>query len=496
MDMLLGILLMACSSIPVREAEDVVSQADSLWHAGKQYGIDEGDSATLAQAYVTLKKYSAFSIPFLAPSPWERVGGEVFSHACYHYGKLLRAKDNPVEAMQAFIAATHSHTRDYHILGRVYSNMGSICHLAGEFQLSYDMYERSANSFLLGGDTTSYYYALNDMAFELAEQEKKEEAIALLAEIASKSTDADLVSLIQETRADAFLRIGQYDSAIYYANLSIRYGNKVPTCTTIKAQAYSGLLESDSAVFYAYTILTDSFSSYQNKFNALYIVSHMDSTLCADEINDLASQREDIRYYEYEPAKEKFDNAIYLLNEDLTRETNLTWFYAIVGTLIFMGISSGLYVVRKRKQHALLSQKVEKLEQDASHIQEKHDNLSARYLAKYQCLEIEIEQACQLMQKNNRIATELEWREYNKMCDIIDRRFYMLATKLKNKNTLKEKEIRLCILVLLDLSRAEISDILPYSIKGIGKLKDHTAKLLGTTGKNLRSYLIHLAIEG
>ena len=45
----MGGCLMACAPQAVREAEDVVAQADSLWHAGKQYGMDEGDSATLAQ---------------------------------------------------------------------------------------------------------------------------------------------------------------------------------------------------------------------------------------------------------------------------------------------------------------------------------------------------------------------------------------------------------------------------------------------------------------
>ena len=46
----MGLGLMACAPQAVREAQSVVAQADCLWHAGKQYGIDEGDSATLAQA--------------------------------------------------------------------------------------------------------------------------------------------------------------------------------------------------------------------------------------------------------------------------------------------------------------------------------------------------------------------------------------------------------------------------------------------------------------
>ena len=142
----------ACTPRSIREAQSVVAQADSLWHAGKQYGMDEGDSATLAQAYKTLE---AIPLPFR-----EGLGvGSPYAHACYHYGKLLRAKENPVEAMQAFISATHSGTKDYHILGRVYSNIGSICHLAGEFQLSYDMYEKSADMFIRNCDSTAYFYA-------------------------------------------------------------------------------------------------------------------------------------------------------------------------------------------------------------------------------------------------------------------------------------------------------------------------------------------------
>ena len=68
---------MACAPQAVREAQSVVVQADSLWHAGKQYGIDEGDSATLAQACETLGQ-------------WQWLHADEYAHACYHYGKLLQ----------------------------------------------------------------------------------------------------------------------------------------------------------------------------------------------------------------------------------------------------------------------------------------------------------------------------------------------------------------------------------------------------------------------
>ena len=81
------------------------------------------------------------------------------------------------------------------------------------------------------------------------------------------------------------------------------------------------------------------------------------------------------------------------------------------------------------------------------------------------------------------------------MCKIMDDNFYMLASRLHQRHVLNETEIRLCILVLLNLSRTEISNILPYALSGVGKLKDQTAKELGTTGKNLREYLLKMTIE-
>ena len=107
----------ACTPRSIREAQSIVAQADSLWHEGKIYGVDEGDSATLAQAYETLKEHSAFSRQLSEVCPFVPCTSllRTYSHTCYHYGRLLRAKENPVEAMQAFISATHSGTKDYQI---------------------------------------------------------------------------------------------------------------------------------------------------------------------------------------------------------------------------------------------------------------------------------------------------------------------------------------------------------------------------------------------
>ncbi|MBO5619771.1 MAG: hypothetical protein J5902_07290, partial [Paludibacteraceae bacterium] len=240
--LLAGMVGQGCSSRAIHEAEAVVAEADSLWREGKIYGVDAGDSLTLAQAYETLGDI---------PLPFRTLLGigssDSYAHACYHYGKLLRAKDHPAEAMQAFICATHSRTHDYHILGRVYSNMGDLCHLAGDFQLSYDMFEKSANCFLEDKDTLSYYFLLNDMAYELAEQGKKE-SFSLINRVDSICKNQDLQAKLLETKAVFYRETEQYDSTIFYADKSCELGNLDNAILLLKAQAYDNLGKKDSAI--------------------------------------------------------------------------------------------------------------------------------------------------------------------------------------------------------------------------------------------------------
>ncbi len=451
------ICLLSCScSIPQhREAQEVVAQADSLWHEGKMYGVDEGDSATLAQAYKRLKEHSAFS----------RQKSE-YAHSCYHYGKLLRAKDDPVAAMQVFIDATHSGTKDYHILGRIYSNMGSICHLAGEFQLSYDMFERSAEMFLRNSDTLLYYYLLNDMAFELAEQGKKDEAFALLEDIEKQCVQREVLVKTFETRAVLYRTIGQNDSAIYYVNKMLYHGMTYPSGTIIKAQAYDNIGQKDSALILANSVQTDPRASYQNKFNALYIIQRNDSSLDAKNMAELASKREDIRYYEYEPEQKKLSQAVQLLTQDINK--GIEWLrLVLIGMLIACGI--GIVIVVRSKYRT--NSQIKEL------INERTDN-------RIESIKNHIE--------GNDFHQVLHWNNYSAMKAEVDLYMGGLVKKLEAYH-LNEVQIRFCILTLLNFSLRKIAKEIHYSYpSAIKTLKKRTSDKLGTTPPELKDFLLRL----
>lgn len=461
----LSISLCGCSQKALHEAQAVVATADSLRAEGQLYT----DSMRLAVAYETLDK-------------WQHIYPDDYAHACYHYGRLLRNKDNPVEAMQVFINATHSRTHDYYILGRVYSNMGSICHLAGEYDLSYDMYERSAEVFLKCGDSTAYFYALNDMAFEMAEQSRKEEAFTMLAYIEAECTSPEVLTKILETKAEMYNNTGPLDSAIYYINQLNAAGYRESLGTLIKAQAFSRLGMRDSAVLYANAVLADTCSSFRCRFNALYLLSHNDTTLNQNEIRVIAEQRDDILFDEYEPLKDLLTESVHILTQDMQHKPDLRWLYATLGTLMIVGVVIIIYVRLKRKRHRLLSQQISDLE--------------TRNNATIADMRASMENRCALLANSPDIKADLCWNDYEELCKTINRDFGLLARKLQQTYQLSEKEVRLCILTLFNLSYEQMAEMLYYAPNGIGKFKLRVAGKLGTTAKNMRDFLLNLATEG
>ena len=245
--MLLG--LPCCSSMAVRDAQQTVALADSL---RVNEGVTCDDSLALAEAYSTL-------------GHWRLIYPNAYARACYYYGRMLRNRNDQVAAMRAFIRGTHAPYMqrvipipwfsDYHILGRIYSNMGTMSHLAGEFELSYEMYKTASEQILKTDDSTSYYYLLNDMAVELAEQKLQNETLSLLKKIDAECTNTDVLTKTWETKAILFRNLAQYDSAIYAARQLYSNGYSAATGYVIEAQSYWHLEMYDSALYYAKLVI-------------------------------------------------------------------------------------------------------------------------------------------------------------------------------------------------------------------------------------------------
>ena len=458
---LMAAALLSCSPHARREAQQVVTEADSLRAEGRMYS----DSTALAQAYTILKH-------------WQWCYADDYARACYHYGRLLREKDNPVAAMECFIRATHAPTRDYPILGRVYSNMGNLCHMACEPSLSCNMFQRASDIFINGGDTLLYYYALADLTYEIAEMGDSINALSILKDIDSIP---NLLYLTTLTRAQLYLKCRHYHTAIRYAHevLSINSGYSFSPLL-ILAQSYSHLGKKDSATYYAKNILNQTDDLFALN-NALFILTNDDEGRDRTAIREVAAERADIQKL-IEIRQGKLSQAVQLLEQDLARKPNFVWLYAMLLTLCITGAIIWTYIYRKRRKHELLSQHINDLENQAEEtIAQMHE---------------QIEERCAVLSNSSTLKEDLCWSNYDEMCRFIDHQFYFLARKLQQSHCLSEREIRLCVLSLLNMSYDQMAEMLIYAPNGIGKFKVRVAKKLGTSAKNLRQFLINMAVNG
>ncbi|MBO7454865.1 MAG: hypothetical protein J6T76_00525 [Paludibacteraceae bacterium] len=473
--------------------------------------VNEGrlydDSLALAEAYVTTGK-------------WRYIYPNDYARACYYYGYLLRQHGDQVAAMRAFINGSHApylhrliplpQFTDYHILGRIYSNMGTMCHLAGEFELGYDMYELSARSFYKADDTTAFYYALNAMALQLAEQNMHDETLSLLGKIEMECADANVLTKTWETKAILYKNLAQYDSAIYAAGQLYSNGYSAASGYVTMAQSYEHLGQLDSALFYAQRVLAMPNATSQEKYNMLYILTYNNTSISSDEIKQRAEERADIDKEILDPLHIQLAQAIDVLLQDKNRKP----YYISIGILIFviciLGMTTriaALRIKRHRKQSLeTIEAKFSELQHDISEQREKLYEETRYEQQKQLCLQQQqqqlfaehlaiIEQNCTVIRSSNNIPDALCWKDFDQMCRYINDAFFMFVTKLTVAGKFNEYEVRLCVLVLLDLDYETISHILKRAQNGIGKAKYRVAQKLGTTTGNLRQVLINLAID-
>ena len=445
----LVVVLSACAAPKTpEEALRTVAEADSLWLSGRTYS----DSVSLAQAYTDLYRQSD-TYP------------DEFAHACYHYGRLLRTQDDPVSAMQAFIDATHSSTTDFHILGRIYSNIGSLCHLAEEFQLSYEMYEHSADMFLKNRDTLLYYYSLNNMAIELAEQKDSINTIILLDSIRSYPNNAIYLKTL-ETEALLNQSLRHSESVIILMDSLQKSGYSDVFGYMIKARAFEQIGIMDSALWYAHKVSLVA-SNDNASIAAYYILSNYDS-ITADSLLTLSAARADVqKAWAYSHAK--FAQAAQLIEIDLQSKPLKKPLYPII-IVVGASLIVVILVVRNRRRKCQMQKQI-------TSINNKHAEDVLVSIKKH----IDV----------NDLNNTLHWKNYTSMKSDADLYMGGMVSKLE-AHSLNETEIRFCILTVLDFPLKQIADTIHYSYpSGIKTLKKRTSDKLKTTPTELKSYLLH-----
>ena len=387
----------------------------------------------------------------------------------YLQGKQLREANRPVEAMQAFLSAVRVPSDEFAVKGRAYSNMATMCRIGEQHELAFDLYRQSLNQFVAAKDTLAQAFALNNMAWEKAVLADKQTAFQLLDSALALSSSEAVQAKVLESRAAACLYAAEYDSVLFYtAPISAHASTPMPALDStqnsspyfaiLRAQAYTFLNHKDSALFYARQVLAET-DNPRYLDDAYYILTHCDSTAVADDIRDLASARTDLRR-SLERNDPEWIEAMLLAQQALepySPPLKPQTVFALIASaiLLLLALAAWLYLRSRRRENALDAQ-------------------------------------CRLLRQSPDIRSELQWNDYRQFSALCNKLLSGIVSKLEQRG-LPERDIRICVLVLIGFSYAEMAQILFRAENGIGKDKYLIAKRLGVSAKQLQETLRSIA---
>ena len=388
------------------------------------------------------------------------------------------------DAAEYYIAADRIKTKDYVLCGRINSCMGYLCKQDSCFEEALVFYERSSKAFHESGNDWYYAHNLLNVAEQYVNLREYTKADSILHLAAEYEIDSAYYADVLDIKAMLLFNQDLYDSALIYL-LSIEHypRNKDAKCYSYMKlmQSFIQLNEYELAAQYANYLLANTknptyrtnayycllrYAEIQNDMDGLAKYSH----LRKDE--DRKVQREYVLYAE----------AFSKLKSHLEHPHP----YRGLNVAVISGISFLVLGFNRFRQNR---KRIKREEQKSKELQTQIVNMETER-------ELILEQNIQIVKErvyNNSIefpTTSDIWKDSAKLIKKGNDLYYNLFSHLQKEFGLKEQELKLILLVLLDTPNNTIADVLSYSPKSVATIKRYVANKLGTKALYLKDFLI------
>ena len=458
--------LVSCQSW--HDAKAVIAEADSLLAKG----VIIRDTAVLARAIEALDK------PIT-----RKLAREELVKANYLMGRNLDDyHHNFSDAADFYIEADRLKTKDLILRGRINSCMGYLCKQDSCFEEALVFYERANEAFEKSGDDRRIANGLVSIAEQYVNMEEYNKADSVLSLASRYEIDSALYARMIDVKALALYNQQKYDAALsclleikgYPRNIEARcYSYK------IIMRCYYDIDKIDLAVPYAEYIIQKSINL--NYLSSAYCIL-LSSVRCNSDINTLtkySNDREDIDRLLQQLAKEYAQAADKLINYQKNAYPYRVLNFLIACIIVVCIISLWLWNKKQMKQ-----------------AERETDELHAQIFLMESKQEATIQNNLQVVREkvfNNSIAFPLDsdiWKDDTKLFTKVNELYHSLFMYLRKDFNLKDHELKLILLVLLDAPNNSIAELLSYSYKSVGAMKRYVANKLGTQARNLKEFLI------
>ncbi|NDP23046.1 MAG: hypothetical protein GZ091_18495, partial [Paludibacter sp.] len=405
----------------------------------------------------------------------------------YYKARLYKRAQRFDEATQLYLKALDifKKSEEYYFLGEINSELGDICAIQTNFNVSLQKYQLSRKCFLLGNDTIDACNKLVDIGRMYGFLHDTIKSLQYYKKAISQTTDSFVHGAAYQEIGINYYKTKKFDSAVIILKKSLKYpyrGTSYAIRCYVLADVYYDSNQFDSAIYYSklsfkypttfylqrdcYRILANTEYNRENfKKAEVYIGKYQDYS---DSVRILAVQTKSTVLEDLHTA------------EDTTNDTKRNMVFATTFSMIIiflLGCTAFYFYKRNRS-------KKEKLTEFKEQLIGKQAFLSQNLSTKIE--EVRQSQADERKNASSEERIRLDKELYEKCLHLsnwdaftceMNHAFNNIVEVLQNDfPAITQKEITWCCLHLLDIPNSDRILVLNTTSEGLYKLKQRLAK--------------------
>lgn len=466
-----------------RDAKAVVSEADSLLVEG----VIIRDTAALGKVISTLE------------NPLGRMfAREELTKAYYLMGRNLDDYcHNFSDAADFYIKADRMKTKDWVLRGRINSCMGFICKQDSCFAEALEFYERANIAFETTGDKRRVANGLVSIAEQYVNLKDYAKADSVLKIAEDYDIDSAYYADILDVKAMALYNQQLYDSA-----LALLTGiNDYPRNIEAKCYSYQLMMhcyefqnQLIECPYYAQYIINNSKNPSFRSNAYFFLMCDAKNRNAVEELARHSTCRED-EDRNLQHVSESYAQASAKLREYINNPIHIHVKEILI--ILFCVIVIAIWVIwysRKITNRKIASEK-KLMEQEIAKwkdgiLQKMHEEMAISEIEKRRMI-LNV-----VMDYADEFAIDKPiWDNDKEIFRLADSCFGFIIYRLKHNYHLRNCELKICLMVLLDFPNKEIARIVSYKEDSYPTIKRRLATKLGTSSSEMRNFLLDLIVK-
>ena len=464
--------MFSCRDAARQEALHTVAVADSLFAAGGLLA----DTCRLQQAIDVLERHACLDHDALA-------------RAYYYLGRNYDLLHMDSREVPCFIRCIKLRPKDPQYAGRAYCNMVVMSEHVGELEIADYMMQKALVCFRNTDDSILW---LEGEVRHGDIKRKKGDYPTCKAVLDGLQPYADNAGYIKNNKqypryrlyyynvlARYYSDLHQYDSALWalrkVEHLTCPLNYYMCTRDLMFCEVYKEIGKVDSSMYFARRIIEQTEDS--RYLTSAYNISLGEDAASEVELGIELSEVLSVMKERFEENTQESRGYV-LVKEYYTAltEKKYHWLYGILTLLFIIGAMAVcvLYLHRKKYGRYLSLYQIKKQIRQAE--EERKTSVEKR------CMDY-------------LYANSFSWKDYKEVRKRMNVDFYGLADKLETEFHLSEKEIKLCCMVMIGYSKAQIADKLCIAVNSVGNSKLRVARKMGKTMVQMQDFLKKMACK-